>query len=162
MRWIMWDMFKHAVGHLRLLLGMPTAAAHQDKSRGGLGCHSLEVEYHLTCQQNLVRAMNDQGPRGTMTRALFGMQKTGVDVLTAEHTPSLQRYSLRMRQLLSLKQCKTRLLKRNKEHDILEDMNNLAETINTLLPTDKGWTDLLVTDTHTLHSLGVHNVEESY
>jgi len=40
------------------------AWAHEDVSRGGLGCHSLQVEYHEVQVQRLIHALNDSGILG--------------------------------------------------------------------------------------------------
>jgi hypothetical protein len=69
----------------RLSNSMSTAAAHQDVLKGGLGCYSLEVEYNLISHQNLVRALNDEGVRGVMTRALFRLQKLDTNALNVDY-----------------------------------------------------------------------------
>jgi hypothetical protein len=144
----------------RLSTSMSTAAAHQDISAGGLGCHLLEVEYNLICHQNVVRALNDEGPRGVFTRAMFKLQKIGVDALSAAHLPHTILFSLRQRRLMSLKRCSTRLYCKGIAHDKLTEMNALATTLDAIMPGRTKWDARLVQDLHMLGSTGVAAVED--
>jgi hypothetical protein len=144
----------------RLSTSLATVVAHQDKKLGGLGCRSLEVEYHLICHQNLVRALNDEGPRGVITRALLEVQKSGADLLSSEHMPCLQRYSLRIRQLLALKRCNLHLMHGSTHEDTVRDMNRLARTLSEKLPDMTRWDNRLVQDIHTLYTVGITAVED--
>lgn len=104
------------------------------------------MEYHLIFQQNLIRALNDTGPRGVITRALFGLQKLSTD--------------LRIRQLLAMKRCNLRMLQGSSEKDTAQEMNNLAIPLSRLLPEHVKPNALLVQDIHTLHAIGVLDIED--
>jgi exonuclease III/ribonuclease HI len=144
----------------RLSTSLATVVTHQDKKLGGLGCHSLEVEYHQICNQNLIRALNDEGPRGVLTRALLAVQKSGADLLSTEHMPCLQRYSLRIRQLLALKRCNLSLMHGGTHEDTMQDMNGLAQALSAKLPDTTVWDNRVVQDIHTLHAAGITAVED--
>jgi hypothetical protein len=144
----------------RLSISISTAAAHQDVQKGGLGCHSLEVEYNLISHQNSVRALNDEGPRGVITRALFKIQKLGSDALSAEYLPHTLRYGLRLRQLAPLKRCNTRLCCKGIAQDKQQEMNELAATLDAAMPGDTQWDARLVQDLPMLNSIGITAVED--
>ena len=118
------------------------------------------MEYHLICQQNLVRALNDAGPRGVITRALFDVQKLSVDLLSAEHLQAVQRQCLRIRQLLAMKRCDLRLLHASSEEDNMQDMSALATSLAAVLPEHTHADSRVVQDINMLHSIGIDNVED--
>eukprot|EP00775_Hariotina_reticulata_P006754 gene6754-biopygen8553 len=143
----------------RLSTSMSNAAAHQDIRLGGLGCHSLEVEYHTICVQRLVRSLNDQGPLGVISRALFKYQKSGMDVLTSEKLPYVLTYSMRIRQLMAMKRTDLHMLRNGKEEDNIPATNTLATTLATAMPQPGEWDTRLVQALHQLHSIGITTLE---
>jgi hypothetical protein len=48
-----------------------TAFAHNDVESGGLGCPSLQAEYHAILAERLIITINDQTTTGFITRALL-------------------------------------------------------------------------------------------
>eukprot|EP00775_Hariotina_reticulata_P004031 gene4031-biopygen5750 len=134
-------------------------AVHQDIQHGGLGCPSLEVEHHILSTQRLVRALNDSGPLGGVSRALLKNQKTGIDVLTADKIPFVLNYSMRIRQVMAMKRAKLHLLHDGAPRDDMQDTNALAAALKHTLPEPDKWTTQLVQDLHALHSVGVPSLE---
>jgi len=134
---------------------MSNAAAHQDIRLGGLGCHSLEVEYHIICTQRLIRALNDTGPLGVISRALFQHQNTGIDALAANKLPYVVNYSMRIRQLMAMKRTDLHMLCKEKPADNIQATNKLAEKLAQALPRPDKWDTRLVHAAHMLHTIGV-------
>jgi ribonuclease HI len=143
-----------------LSIGMPTAAAHQDKVKGGLGCRSLQVEHSLICIQRLVRVLNDNGPLGVIGRALFEHQKEGVDHLSVDKMPHLMNHCMMMRRLIACNACELTLRKHCAPQDTMPDMQPLAEALSQIIPETDSWDTQLVQDLHLLHSIGVTTVED--
>ncbi len=139
---------------------LSTAATRQDKRLGGLGCHSIEVEYHTICVQRLTRSLNHPGPFGIISNALFDYQKHSVDVLSATHMPRILRYSMRLRQAMALYRSDLVMLKHGEVHSAVASMNKLATTLHTVLPNSDQWDTQLVQDLHLLSSVGVHHLNQ--
>lgn len=89
----------------RLPTSMSTAAAHLSRDKGGLGCHSLEVEYNKMGVERLTRSLNNAGTLGVLSNALYQCQCQGMDNLTAQELTYTLRYSMRVRQLMAFKRC---------------------------------------------------------
>ena len=85
----------------RLPKSVSTAAAHEDTSKGGLGCPSLLANYNAIQTQRLVAALNDRGPLGQLTRARLTIDKKCTDKITAAAIPALAQHSLRLRQQIA-------------------------------------------------------------
>jgi len=143
----------------KLSVSMSTAAAHQDIKLGGLGCHSLEVEYHTICTQRLIRGLNDTGPLGVVSRALFQHQQTGIDALTADKLPYILNNSMRIRQLMAMKRSDLHLLRAGEPEGTIPATSKLASRLAAALPQPDKWDTRLVHATHLLHSVGVTTLE---
>jgi hypothetical protein len=142
-----------------LTMSMPTAAVHEDKKYGGLGCHSLQVEYAMICVQQLTRALNNKGPLGKLARALLAHQRQATDEQSAKHLPHTLTQSMHLRQLLLMKQCGLTLRKDCQPEDTIQTMLPLASSLAALMPPDPELDTQLVHDTHLLNSLGVSHIE---
>ena len=70
------------------------------------------------------------------------------------------RYGLRLRQLASLKRCKTRLYCKGIAHDQQQDMTALAATLDAVMPGSTRWDARLVQDLQILSSIGIMAVED--
>ena len=136
-----------------------TALAHEDTSKGGLGCHSLEVEYNLVCHQRLVRALNDTGVVGAFTKASLAHQTAMMDALTSTVIQSSLRYCLRLRQLMAIKNSGHTLRYQGCTVGNMRDMHALAEAVHDILPS-VNWNNTLIADLHTINDLGVHGIAE--
>jgi hypothetical protein len=136
-----------------------TALAHEDTTKGGLGCHSLEVEYNLGCHQRLVRALNDTGVVGAFTRASLAHQTAMKDILTYTVIHSSLRYCLRLRQLMAIKNSGHTLRYKGCTVGIMRDMHALAEAVHNVLPS-VNWNNTLIADLHTINDLGVHAIAD--
>jgi exonuclease III/ribonuclease HI len=138
---------------------MPTAAAHEDKQFGGLGCHSLQVEYATICVQQLTRALNHTGPLGKLARALLGHQRQALDALSTSHLPHTLSQSMCLRQLLLLKQCGLTMRKDWQPEDAMQEMLPLADSLAAITPPSHDWDTQMVQDIHLLSSLGITHIE---
>jgi hypothetical protein len=141
-----------------LTISMPTAAAHEDKQYGGLGCHSLQVEYATICVQQLTRALNNTGPLGKLARALLGHQRQALDELSTNHLPHTLSQSMCLRQLLLMKQCGLTLRKDLQPEDAMKTMLPLADSLAAAMPPNHAWDTQLLQDIHHLSSLGITHI----
>ena len=108
--------------------------AHEDRSRGGLGCHSLQVEYHEVQIQRLVHGLNDKGILGQLTRASMARSKTMVDQLTATVYPAVLRYNFRLRQQLACANLDVVLAKDKRVTHAMPNKNSLFTEMEKLQP----------------------------
>jgi len=134
------------------------AWAHEDIRKGGLGCHSLQVEYHEVQIQRLIHALNDQGILGHLTRASMEGSKCLMDKLTAEMYPAAMKCNFRLRQQAALANLDMAIVKDGqvthmmKEHSSLfADVAKLAETVTKQPP------QLMIRDLHELHRAGIRH-----
>jgi hypothetical protein len=87
--------------------GLPTCAstafAHNDVDSGGLGCASLQAEYHAILAECLIITINDQTTTGFITRALLKQQLAQAN---ADKNPvtkaQMIHKAMRLRQLAAL------------------------------------------------------------
>lgn len=119
---------KHAYG---MRTGMPTATVHQDVDKGGLGFPSLQVDYHTIAAQRLVRALNDGGQLGAISRAMLEKQVQGLDALTAQEVTASTAYALRVRQLAAMHRCGLKLEKQGVEYGNLPALPQLLAKLST-------------------------------
>eukprot|EP00878_Enallax_costatus_P013234 GHUV01013835.1.p1 GENE.GHUV01013835.1~~GHUV01013835.1.p1 ORF type:complete len:792 (+),score=93.90 GHUV01013835.1:76-2451(+) len=143
----------------KLPKSMSTAATREDRNKGGLGCHSIEVEHNTICIQRLTRSLNHPGPFGAISRALFNYQKHSIDALTAKTFPKLLRHTMRLRQLMAFTQSDLVLMKQHQTHSDLAEMNALASKMKDLIPQHDQWDKQLVQDLHLLHTAGITSIE---
>lgn len=139
---------------------MSTAAAHQDATLGGLGCHSLEVEHTEICVQRLTRALNNQGILGVISRALFDHQKQAVDRLSAEKIPHILNHSMRVRQAMSYLNNNITICQYWLPQDNLREVHSLAKTLKAVSPNPGQWDIQLVQDLHLLDDMEITTVEQ--
>jgi ribonuclease HI len=138
---------------------MSTIAAHEDTSKGGLGCPSLEVEHTIISVQRLTRALNDEGPLGRLTRALLQRQCSATDALSASQLPHVSRYCLRIRQAVAMQQAQIILKKEGDQQAVIDALAPLGKSLKAIAAEPSEWDKRLVNDIHTLHELGIANVE---
>ena len=87
--------------------GLPTCAstafAHNDVDQGGLGCPSLQVEYHAVLAERLIITLNDHTTTGHITRALTQQQlaQANNDNNPVTKSQTIQK-AMRLRQLEAL------------------------------------------------------------
>ena len=70
---------------MQLPLGTPTALVLEHRNRAGMGVTSLMVDYIQSNTSYLVKALNDEGPLGMITRSLIQLQHQhlgGLDPMT--------------------------------------------------------------------------------
>eukprot|EP00882_Tetradesmus_deserticola_P000535 GHRQ01000587.1.p1 GENE.GHRQ01000587.1~~GHRQ01000587.1.p1 ORF type:complete len:2327 (+),score=302.27 GHRQ01000587.1:5202-12182(+) len=144
----------------RLPNGMSTAATHLSSHKGGLNCHSLEVEYNKTGVERLTRSLNNTGTLGVISNALYKHQCQGMDHLTAQELPYTLRYSMRVRQLMAFKRCDLRLYKAGQPLDTMKDRCSLATALEQAVEAHTQWDKRLVHDVHTLSSIGIQSIEQ--
>lgn len=143
----------------KLSVSMATLAAHEDTSRGGLGCPSLEVEHTVISTQRLTRALNNTGPLGRLTRALMARQQQAVDQLSATHLPHVTRYAMRLRQTVAMTGANVLMKKNGAEQITMNTLAPLALGLAGIATEPSQWDSRLVADIHTLHSAGILNIE---
>ena len=132
------------------------AWAHEDVSRGGLGCHSLQVEYHEVQVQRLIHALNDNGILGHLTRATMEGSKHLMDKLTADLYPAAMKYNFRLRQQVALATLDLEIVKGGQvthmmqEHSpLFVDVAKLTQTVSNQPP------QLLIRDLYELSKAGI-------
>jgi hypothetical protein len=87
--------------------GLPTCAstafAHNEIDSGGLGCPSLQAEYHAILAERLIITINDQTTTGFLTRALLKQQlaQANSDKNPVTKAKTIQ-MAMRLRQLAAL------------------------------------------------------------
>ena len=113
----------------KLSVSLSTAAAHMPKEKGGLGCYSLEADHAIICIQRLCRALENPGPLGVISKALFDLQKQGVNKLAAQQRPHTIRYCMRIRQAMVYQTCGYRLCRNGTTHDDIAAMDTLATSL---------------------------------
>jgi hypothetical protein len=131
-----------------------SAFAHTDASDGGLGCHSLMVEYATYLAQRIVRSMNDTTTHGFLSRALLQAQlaKMGDPTATPLQKASIVNNSLRLRQLLALQQLGLQLDRNGTTMPIVEDPGD-AKTKQTRMLVTESVHQAVTDDTrHTLEA----------
>lgn len=77
-----------------------------------------------------------------------------------EHIPALQRHSIRLRQLLAVRETHLKVLYCGEDQDFTTDLNTLAHSLRRLTTAQTKWDKQLVTDLHTLHAIGVTSIED--
>jgi hypothetical protein len=115
-----------------------TAFAHEDIDKGGLGCPSLQVDYHAILAERLIRTLNDTTTTGHISRAVFEQQLEAVNTTrNAAQQIDLQQRSLRLRQLQALQQLDSikglKLMKDGMEHGISDKSQITNSLIATML-----------------------------
>eukprot|EP00878_Enallax_costatus_P010563 GHUV01011030.1.p1 GENE.GHUV01011030.1~~GHUV01011030.1.p1 ORF type:complete len:451 (+),score=87.25 GHUV01011030.1:199-1551(+) len=122
--------------------GLPVSAAtafvHEDTDKGGLGCPSLQVEYHAILAERLIRSLNDTTTTGHITRAVFERQLTAAyETHNAAQRIELQQHSLRLRQLQALQEMDStaglQLMKNGMEYSIDTKANIASGLVATML-----------------------------
>jgi ribonuclease HI len=139
---------------------MSTAAAHLRKLKGGLGCHSLEVEYNKIGVERLTRSLNNAGTLGVLSNELYKHQCRGMDQLTAHELPYTLRYSMRVRQLLAYQRCHLRLCRNGLTLDEMQSRCTLAASLEQAIDAQTPWNKRLVEDVHSLSCLGIQTIEQ--
>ena len=136
--------------------------AHEDVDKGGLGCPSLQVEYHKVQVQRLTAALNDPGPVGHLTRARMNLDKHCLDAMTIESRPALTRYSLRIRQQLACHHLGIELLYHGQTVGTLPQHNGLLielDKLNSVKITEPP--ALLLADLHALRVAGITTLQDT-
>ena len=82
---------KAAKRSMRLPVGTPSSMVLEEKQLGGMGVGSLAVDYAQLITANLVRALNDPGPLGNLTKAMLAFQHTHLGGLDTTRLPSATR-----------------------------------------------------------------------
>jgi hypothetical protein len=143
-----------------LATSMPNIAAHEDTAKGGLGCPSLAVEQALISTQRLTRSLNDAGPLGVMSRAMLERQHHALNTLDASKLPHVTRYSLKVRQAAALHGTDMELRIAGQPSINMASMSSLAQGVQGISSACADWDVRLVADIHTLHELGIHDIEQ--
>jgi exonuclease III/ribonuclease HI len=132
------------------------AWAHEDVPKGGLGCHSLQVEYHEIQVQRLIHALNDQGILGKLTRASMEGSKSLMDKLTADMYPAALKYNLRLRQQVAMAHLDMEIVKDGQvthtmqaHSQLFTDVAKLADTVSKQPP------PMLIRDLYELQKAGI-------
>jgi hypothetical protein len=115
--------------------GTPTAMIREDVCRGGLGNTSLMVSYVTTAVKNLTEALEEQGKRGQLTRAMLKAQLRAYTHPSAAKGEWVPQYSLRLRQLIQGTRAQIYQWKNGEEAYPLPD----TETSQTILGNIEIW-----------------------
>ena len=138
-----------------------TAVAHEDVSKGGLGCPSLLAEYNTVQIQRLTEALNDPGPVGELSRTRLQTDGSCLDKLTAMARPALTHHSLRLRQMIACASIDVELKKQGlgptelpDTSPLLQDLQNMQALASPQPP------ELLLADLHQLRQVGMHRLQD--
>jgi ribonuclease HI len=143
-----------------------TAMAHEDVSKGGLGCASVTATYAQVQVKRLTLALNDDGIHGQLARASMKAAKGCMDKFTADMHPAMLRHCLRLRQLVTVASLGLEIHKGGhpayllpKHRSLLADMTGLSEMI---AANDEKLHPILVRDVAMLQDLGLKHLSDLY
>jgi ribonuclease HI len=140
---------------------MPSALAHEDRERFGLGCHSLMVEYAHISTQTLVRALRHQGTMGVVSRAVLEQQRRWVANCMETDMPRLVKYAIRVRQLSLMQGAGVHLLKDMQEYATLTGTPLIRAVLKAQEDADQHWSKLFPAQhLQPLNELGVEHIEQ--
>ena len=138
-----------------------TAVAHEDVSKGGLGCPSLLAEYNTVQIQRLTEALNDPGPVGELSRTRLQTDGSCLDKLTAMARPALTHHSLRLRQVIACASIDVELKKQGLGPTELPDTSPLLQDLQKMQALASPQPpDLLLADLHQLRQVGMHRLQD--